>query len=244
MKEVYADLHLCPDLANDKQVKGMITKAADLGYRLLAINLFGKFSEEAIQKIRRLCKEEGIDFASRIDLNPKTPRELIRNLRKIRRRFELVAVKCISKNISRQAAKDRRVDILNFPYYDPRRRFFDRAEAELASNARASFEVDMQLLLTLEGRRRIRLLSCLRREVHIAEKFHVPIVISSGATDELLMRRPLDTAALTSLFDLSSPLSIQAISTNPMTIIKRNREKLHPSFIAPGVRLIRKGRDC
>jgi len=151
---------------------------------------------------------------------------------------------CESKQIARQAAKDRRVDILNFPSHGRRKRFFDNAEAELASEALGYLEIDMKPLLALEGPVRIRLLSSLRREATTAEGFHVPIVISSGATSELLMRKPREMAALTSLFDLDKSSAIEAISKNPMAIVKRNREKLSPNFVAPGIRLVRRGKDC
>lgn len=244
MKREYADLHLCPDLGNDEQVTRMIRKASELGYRLIAIPLPQNFSEEKIRKLQNICKENRMDFASRVDLKPRTPNELIRSLRKLRRRFEIIAVVCESKQVARQAAKDRRVDLLNFSGSNRRKRFFDKAEAELASNALGSLEIDVKPLLTLEGPARIRLLSSLRREVAIAEDFHVPIVISSGASNELLMRKPLEIAALTSLFDLDKSSAINAVSKNPLAFVKRNREKLSPNFVAPGIRLIRRGKDC
>ena len=244
MKRKYGDLHLCPDLGNDEQVTRMIRKASELGCRLIAMPLPPNFPEEKIRKLQGICEEHKIDFASRVDLKPETSEELIRNLRKLRRRFEIIAVVCESKHVARQAAKDRRVDILNFPSHNRRKRFFDKAEGELASNALGSLEIDIKPLLTLEGPARTRLLSSLRREVTIAENFHVPIVISSGATSELLMRKPREMAALTSLFDLDKSSAIQAISKNPMAIVKRNREKLSPNFVAPGIRLVRRGKDC
>lgn len=244
MKRVYADLHLCPDLRMEKQVKQMIAKASQLGYGLIAVPLPQNISREKIKQLEESCEEGGIDFVSRVDLKPKTSRELIKSLRKLRRRFEIVAVICKSKKVARQAAKDRRVDLLNFPSYFSRERFFDKAEARLASDALTCMEIDLKKLLVSEGRERIRLLSCLRREMDIARKFHIPIIISSGVSDPLLMRRPLDMAALASLFDLAKLSSTQAISTNPLTIVKRNRRKLSPRFIAPGVHLIRRGKDC
>jgi len=243
MKRVYADLHLCIDCDRMEQVSRTASKASKLGYGLVAVPL-RKFSEEQIRRVQETCKKAGVDFASRVDLRPRTPEELVSSLRKLRRRFEVVAVMCESKTVARQAAKDRRVDLLNFPELDFHRRFFDAAEAELASNSLASLEVDAKPLLTLEGPARIKLLSSLRREVATATKFHVPIVISSGVSNEMLMRKPKELAALASLFDLSGVYALEAVSKNPVTITKRNREKLGPKFVAPGIRIIRKGRDC
>jgi len=222
----------------------MVSKASRLGYSLIAIVVPLNYAEEEIQRLRNICEEAKIDLASRVDLKPKTPRELIHNLRKARRKFEIIAVVCESKNVARQAAKDRRVDLLNFPSLDFRRRFFDAAEAELSLNALSSLEVDIKPLLTLEGPARIKLLSSLRREARIAKEFHVPIVISSGVSSELLMRRPRELASLAQLFDLDKASAIEAVSKNPFAIVRRNRGKLGSRFVAPGIRIIRMGKDC
>ncbi|MEM2995633.1 MAG: RNase P subunit p30 family protein [Candidatus Bathyarchaeia archaeon] len=244
MTKAYADLHLLPNVKDDEKVLGMIKKASELGYRIIALTFPQNFFEEDIQRLRMKCREYAVDLVSRVDLNPKTPKELIRSLRAYRRKFEVLAVLCESKSVARQAAKDRRVDLLNFPAFHPAKRFFDIAEAELASKSLANLEIDMNPIFRLEGMARIKLLLSLRREALIAKRFHVPIVISSGVSDVRLMRKPREQAALASLFDLDEASAIQAVSKNPVAIVKRNREKLNPKFVAPGIRIIRWGKDC
>jgi RNase P/RNase MRP subunit p30 len=243
MRRIYADLHLCPNSKDPQQVSQLITKAGKLGYRLIAMVFPSDSSEERTQQIAEVSREAKMDIASRVDLKPRSPNELIDSVRRLRRRFEIIAVNCWSKNVARQAAKDRRVDLLNFPSLDFRERFFDRAEAELASNSLASLEIDLKPLLTLEGPTRVRLLSNLRKEVAIANEFHVPIVVSSGVSGGLLMRKPKEVVALTSLFDLDKASAIEAASENAVTIVRRNRDKLGSRFVAPGIRIIRRGRD-
>jgi RNase P/RNase MRP subunit p30 len=153
-------------------------------------------------------------------------------------------VLCETKEVARQAAKDRRVDLLNFPLLDFRRRFFDRAEAELASCGAAGFEVDVKPILVLEGPARVRFLSCLRREIAIALEFHLPIVVSSGVSESLLMRRPREVALLGSLFGLTGESALDAVSVTPAALVERNREKLGEGFVAPGVRVVKQGADC
>jgi RNase P/RNase MRP subunit p30 len=168
----------------------------------------------------------------------------MRQVRRLRRKFEVVCVSCENKAVARQAAKDRRVDLLSFPLLDFRRRFFDRAEAELASNSFAALEVDVKPLLVLEGPMRVRLLSSLRREVAIAKKFHVPVVISSGVSKELLLRKPREMAALAFLFGLDEISGLEAVSQSANLIVERNREKLSSGFVAPGIRVVKEGKDC
>jgi RNase P/RNase MRP subunit p30 len=244
MKRRFADLHLQPNLNDAEQTRAMLAKASELGYRLVAVPLPTVSMETFAKKLAALCQENKLDFASRLDLKPKTSRELLQQLRRFRRRVEIIAVVCESKEVARQAAKDHRVDLLNFPATDPRRRFFDKAEAELASSSVAALEIDVKPIITLKGPARIRLLAVLRREAAIAEDYRVPVVVSSGATNPLQLRKPMEMAALATLFDLDKPTALDAVSKAPLTIVKKNREKLSPSFVAPGIRIIREGSDC
>jgi RNase P/RNase MRP subunit p30 len=130
------------------------------------------------------------------------------------------------------------VDLLHFSATNLRRRFFDEAEAELASQAFSSLEIAMAPILQLAGASRIPLLSRLRREVVTAKKFRVPITISSGATDEIFMRGPRDYAALATLFDLPTSSALKALSENPYVTVERNRKKLNPNYVAPGIHIV------
>jgi RNase P/RNase MRP subunit p30 len=244
MKRVYADLHLCANVNDLSHVKRLASRASMLGYGLIGMSFLPRTAEQQVKQIQEICKEVGMELVSRVDLKPHTPEELLRDLRKLRRRFEVVAVTCQAKTVARQAAKDRRVDLLNFPQPDFRRAFFDMAEAELASNSLASLEIDVKPLLTLEGTLRIRLLSILRRMVQTAREFHVPIIVSSGVSEELLMRKPMELASLASLVGLHEAFAVDAVSKNPVAIVRRNREKLSWRFVAPGIRVVRRGKDC
>jgi len=244
MKRTFVDLHLRLDLSDVAGSERVIKKAAKLGYALVGVPFSPEVRENEETKLREICRKAGIGLASRVDLRPRTRGQLMNQLRKLRRRFEIICVLCEDKEIARQAAKDRRVDLLNFPAIDYARRFFDRAEAELASKSFAALEVDVKPLFLLEGAARVRLLSCLRREVSIAKEFHVPVMISSGVSSELLLRKPMELAAFAGLFGLDEVSGLNAVSTNQLSIVERNREKLSQGFVAPGIRVVKEGGDC
>src|SRR4030042_1891743 len=147
MKKTFADLHLRLNVKDAATASRIINKAAALGYRLIAVPLPPETREDETVKLQNICSEAKIDFASRVDIKPRTHDDLMHQLRRLRRKFEVICVACENKEVARQAAKDRRVDLLNFPSLDYHNRFFDRAEAELASNSIAALEVDMKPLL-------------------------------------------------------------------------------------------------
>ncbi len=240
----FVDLHLQPSIKDLTQMKKMVSIASELGYRMIAITLPPNVTHDTVKQVQSICNNVKTDLITRMDLSPKTPRELLHNLRRFRRKFEVISVICTSKAVARQAAKDRRVDLLSFPATNPRKRFFDHAEAELASKAFSSLEIDMAPLISSKSYSRIRLLSSLRKEVEIARKFDVPVTISSGATNIHSIRGPYDYAAIAALFDMAAPLALRALSETPLTIVERNREKLSPNFVAPGIRLVRRKNCC
>jgi ribonuclease P/MRP protein subunit RPP1 len=244
MKRAFVDLHLRANANDTTLTSRLINKAAALGYSLIAIPSTPEIREDKTAKLRAICGEAKIDIVSRIDLRPRTQDELTHQLRKLRRRFEVICVACENKEAARQAAKDRRVDLLNFPSLDYRKRFFDRAEAELASSSLATLEIDVKPILVLDGPARIKLLSSLRREVSVAREFHVPIVLSSGVAEEQFLRKPREMAALASLFGLDEQSALDAVSQNPVSIVERNRHKLSNRFVAPGIRVVKEGKNC
>jgi RNase P/RNase MRP subunit p30 len=243
MKRAFADLHLRFNPKEPQACERAIQRAAKFGYHYISVPFLFEPAQEEIANLKIAAKNAGIDLALRADLRPRNENDLMTNLRRLRRKFDVIAVTCDDKDIARQAAKDRRVDLLNFLSLDYRKRFFDRSEAELASNSLAAFEIDVKPLLVLEGPARIRFISSLRREVATAKDYGVPLVVSSGVSEERLMRMPRELASISYLFGLTETEAFEAVSSNPEAIIVRNREKLGSSFVAPGITIVKEGND-
>jgi RNase P/RNase MRP subunit p30 len=236
----FVDLHLRPNLDEIGTIENTISKVSELGYSMVAVSLPKNVKQSKCNLLKRCCDNYNIEFVTRVDLIPKSTHELLRNLREIRRKFEIVAVKCTTKPVSRQAAKDQRVDLLVFPSINPRERFFDAAEGKLSSESNAALEIEMTSVIKFQGVARTRYISCLRRELGIANKFKVPIVLCSGALDRSQLRGPHDYASLAMLFGMENASALRAISLEPLNIVTRNRKKLDSGFVAQGIHVLRK----
>jgi len=243
MKRVFADLHLRVNPKDQQTAQRIIERAAKFGYKSISIPFNTQLEIAEVAALKTASAKVGLDFVLRADFKPRNQEDLMHFLRKFRRKVEVLCIVCDDKEIARQAAKDRRVDLLNFPSLDYRKRFFDRAEAELASCGLAALEVDAKSLLVLGGPPRVRLLASLRREVSIAREFHVPIVFSSGVSDPQLMRMPRDLVSLSFLVGLGESEALDAVSINPQTIVGRNRVKLDSKFVAPGITVVREAKN-
>jgi ribonuclease P/MRP protein subunit RPP1 len=242
MNRAFADLHLRVNTKDPQAAQRIIERAAFFGYKKISLTSNGLLDDAQIIVLKAASAKVGMEFILRVDFKPRDQEDLMRFLRKFRRKAEVICVICDNKEVSRQAAKDRRVDLLNFPSLDYHKRFFDRSEAELASSGLAALEVDIRSLLVLEGPPRVRLLSSLRREISIAREFHIPVVVSSGVSESMLMRMPRNMASLSYLFGLGESEALDAVSTNPNAIIERNREKLDSKFVAPGIRIVKEAK--
>jgi len=232
----FIDLHLRQPDASMDELEQMLRFAAEVGYSGVALSS----KKPPSKRIGGLCRELDLELISRVDLRPRSARELTAYLRRVRRRFEIVAVDCHSKGVARQAAKDHRVDILDFsPFVSTRSKVrFDRQEAVLASGANCAYEINVSDLIGKGSAVTARLLSIVRGEVENAKKHEVPVVVSSGASSCSLMREPRGLASLVDLVEIDEEESLDMISSIPWRIVEVNREKLAPGFVEPGVRVV------
>lgn len=236
----FADLHLKIPRSGLREFEEMLRLASDLGYSTVAVS-FAPSKVEDIKLVRTICSDLGLDLVTRVDVEPKSVRGLLRALRRLRPRFEVIAVSCLMKSVARQAGKDRRVDLLNFPT-DPagrERLHFDHQEAVLSSGALSALELNASTLLRAAPSNKARLLATMRREVEEAQRRGISLILSSGAESPYGMRAPRDLASLLTPLDVNLESTLDAVSNEPHRIVERNREKLKKSFISPGVRLTR-----
>ena len=229
----FIDLHLKP--VESATAMDMLSQASKLG-----LSGVGVTHGEKPLKYGETLHEVGLDVIRRIDLRPRSANDLTSTLSRVRRRFEIVAVECTNKAIARQAARDNRVDILNFPSQPQRRRAvrFDRQEASLASGTSCAYEINFSDLVNMGPLMASKMIPMIRAEIENAIKSDVPVVVSSGAAKPLMMRGPRDLAAFTELLGVGEEDSLDMVSENPWHMVNVNRRKLDPGFVSPGVRRV------
>jgi len=178
----------------------------------------------------------GIEVYTRINLEPRNQQQLMDQLNRVRRSYTVVSVTCTTKSVARQAAKDHRVDVVRFPT-DHRRRSvgMDRQQAALAADSGCSYEVVASDLMAQEPAILEQTLRTIRREMSNSIKHNVPVVLSSGACTLNGLRDPRGMASLMNLLGVGEEEALDMVSTNPWTLVERNREKLSGRIVLPGV---------
>lgn len=210
----YIDLHLKPSAP--EKVQEMLTLASELGFRHVASTIQAKGIDDRIA------------VATRLDLEARRNRDLLDALKRCRRRFDVIAVKCLTKEVARQAAKDDRVDVLKFSD-DPvlrKHNWLDHHEAELIEGTGHAYEVDASDLIANSQTHLAKVINHIKRDLAVAMKHDIPIVLSSGASTPLAIREPRALIALASLLDIEEDYAADMISTIPEVILRRNHEKL------------------
>jgi RNase P/RNase MRP subunit p30 len=167
---------------------------------------------------------EGLKVVTRIDIEAKRGKELQDALRKSRRKYNIVAVRCLSKEVARIVARDERVDILLFPEDPTQRRqnWLDHHEAELLDGAGRAYEINASELLAASPMRLAKVITTIKRDLVVASRHNIPVVLSSGATSSILMREPRALTALATLLDIDEDYAADMLSTIPEAILARN----------------------
>ena len=180
MTRAFTDLHLRVNPKDPQATTRAIAKAAKLGYRAISIPFTQPPPPDQLNQFKTQCDQSGLDFVVRADFKPHNQEDLMRFLRKFRRKARSHLHSLRHKEIAQKRAKDHRVDLINFPSLDYHKRFFDRAEAELAVSNLAAMEVDVKSLAGLGGSATCKVAVMLRREVALAKEFHVPLVFQAA----------------------------------------------------------------
>jgi len=233
----YVDLNLDPRPLRGGNLEEMIEVALSLKYSTLGVRLHSESNSEGPRLIQTLSREYGVDLVSRLDLFPRTRRQLLGDLKRYRNDYDVIAVRAASRHLVRIAANDGRVDLLSgFPKILGSA--LNHSTAKLLGSTDVVLEINSSDLLVCKGRERVDLLSQFMRGLSLAQRFHVKIILSSGATDAYLLRSPSDQVAIGHLLGMRLPDAFDAVSKVPLSIIERDREILDPDQISKGVRLV------
>ena len=231
----FADLCLKPPLENREVQAKMAELAKQIGFSMIALAFQVGTSSEAISSTMSRYRDLGLDAVARLNITPRSRDELLRLLRKWRRKFEIIAVECVSPKSSLVAARDRRVDLLYFQPFESRLGF----QRSIAKLCNAAFEINVSPLTRPRTSTKLAVLFKLSNEIAIAKDYGIPTVLSSGAENQFMLRSPKDLAALATMVGLDLDEALDAVSKNPISIVERNRSKLRPSHVAEGVKVMR-----
>lgn len=231
----FVDLHLKPPFHDMKVVERMACLAAEVGFHLVGLTFDFRTTREVRASAVKLFEDQGLTVMARIDLRPKSKYDLLRSLRDVRTPFDIVAVECSNTQVSSVAFRDRRVDLVFFPVG----RLQSRLSWLIPKKLKRPVELNIADLLRNDSSSESDLVRAINL-ISDAQRKHMPLVASSGATDLFSLRAPRDMAAVLSVLGLESSSAVSAVSDRPYSMIQRNLERREPDFISDGIRMVRR----
>lgn len=221
MARRFIDLWIRP---REEEAEELIKKLVELGYSGAATEFE---SGEEWERIKEIGEKLGLKLYRKLVLEVKSRKELLRELRANRGRYEVISVICRNLETTLVAARDSRVDTLIIP---PEHRYrIDKGVAALLRN-----RVELPFRWFLEKERRERFLAATLEIVRVLGK-KVGIVVSSAAENALELRGARQLASLLEVLGLDSEKALDGVSKEPCRILETNLEKLSPNYVARGV---------
>lgn len=206
----------------------MAMKAKSLGYKgIIICNKEPQrlFRPEAAERIR------GIETAIGAEVEAKDARSLRNRMYSLRAKYPFLLVRGTTEEIVRTASEDPNVDVL-IPPCDNRRPL-GIAAARAAQQNQVAIGFDLGPFFYISDRQRIRWLGVVERNLQLARKFDLELLLTAGSRSHLDLRSPRDIIALAEVVGFEHTEAHQALSMAGK-LVDLNR-RCWPS---PGVELL------
>ncbi|WP_410507038.1 ribonuclease P protein component 3 [Methanosarcina hadiensis] len=223
-------VHAAPD--GDNTIEELAHLARHFGYSGIAL---ANHSDKLPDKKPVLPSLEGFEVFRGIEVVEENPSKLHNLIGKFRNSTDVLIVHGGSEAVNRAALENSRVDILNHPAFD-RSSGLNQVLAKSAAENNVAIGITLRPLLHSRGSRRIRMLSDLKANLELVRKYDVSLVLCSDAVSCYDLRSPMEVLAFAEVCGLEESEALDAISTVPEKIIKKNRPG--PGYVREGIEVL------
>lgn len=223
-------VHAVPD--GDDTIEEIASLARHFGYSGIVL---ANHSDKLPDKKPVLPSTEGFEVFRGIELVEENPSKLHGLIGKLRNSTDVLIVHGGSEAVNRAALENSRVDILNHPAFD-KSSGLNQVLAKSAAENGVAIGITLRPLLHSRGSRRIRMLSDLKANLELIRKYEVSLVLCSDAMSRFDLRSPLEALAFAEVCGLEENEALDAISTVPERILKKNRPD--PGYIREGIEVL------
>jgi ribonuclease P/MRP protein subunit RPP1 len=183
------------------------------------------FRPDAVNELK------GIKVAFGVEVVANNPRSMRSRVAAARGRFPFVAVHGGSEETNKAACEDPEVDVLFHP--EEGRRVLGIAAARAAQMNQVAIGFDLRPLIHLRGSSRSRWLEVVQRNLILARKFELPMIITTGSRSHLDIRAPRELRALAEMAGFESCETEEALRY-PARVLELNSRR----WAGPGVEIL------
>ncbi len=160
--------------------------------------------------------EEKVEVFPRVNVEGENLTEIKKRLRKAREEA-IVAVPCLNREIATWAARNPDVDVIYFPSVELYRHV-DASLVRLSLEGRTAIELSLAPLFNVEGVKRVKALSMLRRVATVLLKEGAIFFITREPRREEELRSPEGLIAIAGILGIPKEAALRALSLNPILI--------------------------
>lgn len=225
---MFAAVHAHPD--GQSTLARQAVTAAEYGFEGIVLRNHGDaLGEFDVDKIRDAI---GIDVALGVELRGDTPSEISGYLGMHRPERSVVIVHGGDQAVNKFAVTQDRVDVLAHPTHGTGE--IDHVLVKHAAAHDVRLEFNLGRVLRASGGTRVRSIAALQKLRDLVEDADAPYVVSRDSISHLELRAPRELIAVGTTIGFEAS-QIEAGLTEWQTIVSRNRGRLDPDCIGPGV---------
>ena len=159
----------------------------------------------------------GVKFIKRITIEARTEKEIRERVRGIKVNYPIVAVKPLSIQVARFAARDGRIDLIVLDRDTIE--YIDKTQAGMMKQFCKPLEFCINCFLKASSREK----GMIYRRIRLFQYYNVPIIYSSGAShwNELIHPKGI-VKLLSTLVDVPMTSIVYGLSSIPLEVIVRN----------------------
>ena len=184
--------------------------------------------------------DHSIRYHNGIEIEADTENELNALIRKERSKADFLIVRSDDDKMIRAAANSGDVDII-IPISNhaqkPVAGKINHIIAKIAADKKTAFAFDIAPFLFIKGYRRSKLFSDVMEMIPVLRKYHVPILLFSGAGNVFEIRGPYELEAFGRLFGMTQEETVLAVSEFPQKIISERQKKKSGKIVSQGVEI-------
>ena len=166
------------------------------------------------------------ELINAVIIKPESIADLEETARKVRKRCELLMVHGGNYDINRAACENNLVDVLCHPELGRKDSGLDHICAKAANENNVAIEINFREILESYKRHRVFVISAIKKNIKICEKYDAPMITASGSVSKWGMRAGRELAAVSHLLGLDISRSLASVSDIPKEIVMQNRERL------------------
>ena len=186
-------------------------------------------------------EQYGIDVVRGIEITARQKAVASGAIGNRRPEAEILLVRGRDPELNRFAVESARVDVLADPMGGEGD--VNHVIANAAAENEVAFEIDLGGVLRQTGGDRVRTIANLRKLRELIEDADAPFVVSGGPRTHLQVRGPRELIAVGRVVGFE-PEQIEAGLEHWRQIVERNRTRLDPTTVRPGVRLTDEDEDA